>query len=129
VRRALHHCPRRDDGVARSEDRGDRPGAALAAGHHRRIHLLRTRASENSAPAGIEQRVVLQRDDRRGHRVERTAAAGQNIASRAECAGEPGMEERFAFGVHIAALRRTRPAMDRERKAGIACGILVHIAR
>ena len=40
-----------------------------------------SRRGEHSAPPGIEQRVVLQRDDRGGYRVKRAAAGGKDVAA------------------------------------------------
>ena len=79
MRRPLHHRARGEDRVFRAEDAGDRAGAAVAPVHDRGVHLLRAGGGEDGASAGVEQRVVLERDDGGGHRIERAAAVGENI--------------------------------------------------
>ena len=112
----LHDRARRQDRVSRPEDAGDGAGPAVAPIHHRGVHLLRAGGGEDGAAPGIEQRVVLERDDRRGHRIERGAAAGEHIAAGLQCAAQPGMvwPRRSAF---IAPRReRAGAAMHGERK-------------
>ena len=89
---------------------GDRAGPAVAPVHHRGVHLLRAGGGEHRAASGIEQRVVLQRDDRCRHRVERAAAGGKDRAAGLQRAAQPGM----VFGL--------RPALiaSRRHRAGAA---------
>jgi hypothetical protein len=108
VRRAFHDRTRRENRVARPENAGDRAGAAVAPVHHRGVHLLGSGAGEHRAASGIEQRVVLERDHRFGHRVERAAAARQDVASGGQRAAEPCPIKRRPLGGHRAALATCR---------------------
>ncbi len=67
--------------VFRPENPGDGARAAVASVHDRGIHLLRPGGGEDGAAPGVEQRVVLERDDRGGDGVERAAAGGEDGAA------------------------------------------------
>ena len=112
VRRVLHDGPRRQHRVSRSEDAGDGTGPPLPPFHHRGVHFLGAGGGEHGAAAGIEQRVVLERDDGGGHRVERGAAGGENVAARHQgaAAGPRGTARRGPGSSHRAAASRRRHA-------------------
>ena len=67
--------------VARPKDAGYPAGPAIPPVHNRSIHLLRVGGSEDTAPAGIEQGIVLERHDSHGYRLEGAAASRQDIAT------------------------------------------------
>jgi hypothetical protein len=79
--RLFHHRTRRQYGIARPKNTSHCPGPVIAPIHDRSVHLLGSCGGEDGAPAGIEQRVVLERDDCLGYRIERGAASGENVAT------------------------------------------------
>ena len=91
VARPLHHGTRRQNRVARPEDARHRARPAIRSIHDASIHLLRPGAGEDAAPAGIEQRVVLERRDRYGYRVEGAGTRGENLAARRQGAAQAVM--------------------------------------
>jgi hypothetical protein len=49
--------------------------------HDRGVHLLRAGGGKDGAAPGIEQRVVLERDDGGANRAERAAAAREDVTA------------------------------------------------
>ena len=115
----LHHGARRQDRVLRPENAGDRAGPAVAPVHHRGVHFLRAGGGEHRAAAGIEQRVVFQRDDRFRDRVERAAAGGEDRAAGLQSAAQPGVVFGLPLGAH-----RGRGGSCRRRHARQAQGLI-----
>ena len=75
VRTLLHDQARQVDGILDVAYRGDGPGARAAAVHDGGIELRIAVVVEYRATAGVELRVILHGAHRRGHRIERAAAA------------------------------------------------------
>ena len=80
MRRVFHDRARRQHRVLRSADPGDGPGTAVAPLHDGSIHLLRAGGGEDGAAPGIEQRIVLERDNGNRHCVERAAITSEDVA-------------------------------------------------
>ena len=81
VVRSFHDRARSQYRITGPEDARHRTRPMLDTVHHRGVHLLRPGGGEDAAPAGIEQRVVLERCNRLCHRIERIAAHHKNFTS------------------------------------------------
>src|SRR6185436_5165587 len=73
---------RNQHGVAHALQRGDRTRAMRGALHHRGVELAEAVEVEHRTGAGVEDRVVLEDDDGRAHRIEGGAARGEHRAAR-----------------------------------------------
>ena len=118
MRRVVHDRPRRQDRVLGSEDAGHRAGAVFAPFHDRRVHFLGPGRSKDGAAPGVQQRIVLERDDRGRDGVERAAAGGEDASAGAQRLAQPGMVERAARRAHRIAAEGSGAAMDREGEFG-----------
>ena len=98
--RMLHHRARRQHRIARAENAGHRPGAAILPAHHRRIHLLPPGGGVNRATPSIEMRIIFQRHHRGGHRIQRRAAIRQHGMAGAQRGRQPGTIAGFAGRGH-----------------------------
>ncbi len=76
----LHDATRHQHRIAHLRERRHRADAQSLADHHLRVHLGLAVAVEAGPDAGVEERIVLERDDRRHHRVDGGAACGENAA-------------------------------------------------
>ena len=126
MRCALHDEPGGMYRVARPEDASNRAGAPVAPIHYRGVHLLLAGCGEDGAAAGIEQRVVLERRDRRGRRIERGAAACQHLTARGQCPAQPGVVGRGLSFVHVGAAQGARAAMHGEAEAARIAPRIAH---
>jgi hypothetical protein len=79
--RSLHHRAGRQYRVARPQHARDRARPAIPSVHHRSIHFLRSESREYAPAAGIEQGIVLEHDDRFGHRIEGAATGREKAAA------------------------------------------------
>jgi hypothetical protein len=78
VRGRLHHLARDEHRVPHPRDRRDTARPQILARHHRSIHLHRAVEVQHRAGARVEERIVLEADNRGADRVERRAAAGEH---------------------------------------------------
>ena len=78
----LHHRPSNRDGMADALDRRHPARRQGPAVHDHRVHLHVTLVRQHGAAAGVEDRVVLHRADRRLHGVQRWAARRQHGPAR-----------------------------------------------
>ena len=69
----------------------------------------------NTAPAGIEVRIVLEHANRRLHRVEARAAGGQHLLARGQRRGQSGAIRGFLLRREIAAFDDAGAAVNRQR--------------
>ena len=85
VRGLLHHHAREGDRVAHPADRGHAARSAGAAAHDGCVVLDLAVLVQHRAAAGVEEGVILERDGRCLHCVERGAAVGQDLPARLCC--------------------------------------------
>ncbi|MEO2237544.1 MAG: hypothetical protein ABGW95_04820 [Candidatus Poseidoniia archaeon] len=74
----VHDQPRDADWVGDIVDSGDRPQPAVTA-RHRRVDLHRAVGAQAGAGAGVEARVVLERNDRGDRSTDRVSAACEQL--------------------------------------------------
>ena len=96
VGRVVHDGAGSQDGVAGPADAGHGAGAQRGAVHDGRVHLVHAGRGEDGAVAGVEQRVVLQRHDAGGDRVQRRAAGRQDAV-----AGQQGGSQALVVGLGV----------------------------
>lgn len=93
MRCGVHHVPGHSDRVPGLPHHRDRPRTPVA-GHDRGVHLDSSLQCERGAPAGVEQRVVLEGADGRADGVHRGAALAQYGGAAAVGLGQAGRERR-----------------------------------
>jgi len=65
----LHNGARELDGILHVREAAHRSGSARRAVHDGRVELVLSVMREHGAAAGVEQRIVLERDHGAGHRL------------------------------------------------------------
>ena len=106
VGRLLHHDAREHDRVAHSAHGGHAAHGAGAPAHDRGVVLGLAALVQHRAAARVEERIVLERDRRRLHRVERRAARLEHPPP-----GLGGRPQPLVVG-RLVANRAARPAVD-----------------
>ena len=110
------HGARRQHRVFRPADAGDRAGPALAPVHHRGVHFLRAGGGEHRAAPGIEQRIVLERDDRAVTASSALPPAARIARPASSARRKPGWYCGLRPGAHRTAAHRAGPAMHGKRE-------------
>src|SRR5215469_11332793 len=90
--------------------------------HHARIHFLGPGGAEDAAAAGIEQRIVFERDNGSGDGIERIAAAGEYLPSCREGTSQTLMVRGCAGGASPVSRDRAGTAVDGENEGCFGCG-------
>ena len=93
------------DGVAYAGDARHGTGRSRGAAHDRGVELVAAIRGEDGAPAGVEERAILERDDSGDDGIDGRAAAGQYLL-----AGAEGGREGIAVGALLP--RRHSGAVD-----------------
>ncbi len=93
---------------------GHRARAQGRAIHDRRIELRFPVAVEHRADAGIEQGIVFQRADRRGHRIEAGAALLEHRIAGIARRFEPRAIQRFALRRDVRPIDHPGTAMNHD---------------
>src|SRR6267143_302401 len=112
----LHHLARGDDRVVDAAHGGHPSGAQRRSVHDAGVELDFPVGVRRGAASGIENARILQRCDRRGHRVEARAAVLQDVV-----AGLQGTLERRALRLRAGAPDLSRAAVDGHRAARLHC--------
>src|ERR1041385_2188482 len=89
VRAFLHDRPRGEHGVADAAHRSDRSRAQRRSVHDRGVELVRSRRGVHGAAAGVEERIVLERDHGRADRVQALSSGSEDLVAGIQRALEP----------------------------------------
>ena len=108
----LHHPAGQADRIAGRGDAADRAGIAIGAVHDRGVHLDPALIGEDRAAPGVEMGVVLEHAHRRLDRVDRAAAARQDLGAPLQRQIERGADRGVFLRAVAAALDNARAAMD-----------------
>src|SRR5262249_18497852 len=100
--RPLEQLAGESDRIAHTTHLGHGPGAQRPSLHDRRIELDTAGEREHGAPAGVEQRIVLECDHRGLDGLECAAAALENALAATERLGEAAAAALRAFRTRLA---------------------------
>jgi hypothetical protein len=110
----LHELPGERDRVLDVGHPGDRPGVERRAVHDRRIELVLRIGGEHCALARVEQRGVLQHDDRGLDGLDAGSSPAQCLEAGAHCLGEGFAELPLHLRCEVFAPDGSRTTVNRE---------------
>src|SRR5690348_15720472 len=117
VRPFVEQPPREADRRPRGPESGDRPGAAVAPVHDRRVELDAAGGGENAAAAGIEAGILFEHAHGRFDGFKRRLAFLENRRPGSERCFEAGSSALLLLGIEPSRPHRPRASMHHQPPA------------